>query len=196
MKPIETATVERPLRADAARNRASVLAAARKTFAAEGLEAEMASIASRAGVGVGTVYRHFPTKDALLVALTADHFERLGDIAEACLAEGGEPWEVFERTIWRTAEHSAVDHGMCEILSQAPPSLVSSQAAGRLRELTGSIVRAAVKDGSARKDATIDDIPMMMCAFGKIAALEQSGLGPPNLSWKRYLRIMLDGMRR
>ena len=155
----------------------------------------MASIAARAGVGVGTVYRHFPTKEALLVALTADHFERLGDIVEASLAEGGEPWAVFERTVWRTAEHSAVDHGMCEVLAQAPQSLVSSQAAGRLRELTGVMVQAAVADGSARADASIDDVPMMMCAFGKIAALQQAGAGPPNLSWKRYLTIMLDGLR-
>jgi AcrR family transcriptional regulator len=197
MTSLETqpGTVERPLRADAARNRAKVLAGAREVIADEGLEAEMASIAERADVGVGTVYRHFPTKEALLAALATAHFERLAEIAEASAAEGGAPWEAIERMVWRTATATAEDHGMCDVLAQAQPNIAAMPAAARLRDVSGSLVQAAVADGSARADATGDDIPMMMCGFGKIAALERRGDGARGLSWRRYLTIMLDGLR-
>jgi len=188
-------TNARPLRADAARNRASVLAAARRAFAEEGLDADMASIAERADVGVGTVYRHFPTKEALLSALASDHFAKLAEIAETSAAEGGTSWDVVERMVWRTAGHSAGDHGMCEVLARASPTLRAVPAAARLRELSGTLVQAAVDEGSVRADATADDIPMMMCGFGKIAALQRQGGGPSGLDWRRYLTIMLDGLR-
>jgi AcrR family transcriptional regulator len=197
MPSLETqpASTGRPLRADAARNRSKVLAAARATFAGEGLDAEMSSIAERADVGVGTVYRHFPTKQALLEALTSDHFERLAQIARASAGEGGAPWEVIERMVWRAATTTAEDHGMCEILAQAPKSHSTMHASSELREITAAMVEAGVADGSVRSDATAADIPMMMCGFGKIAALERRGGGPPGMSWRRYLTIMLDGLR-
>src|SRR5215210_2136678 len=102
----DAGAVERSPRADALRNRARVLDGARRTFAEEGLEADIASIARRAGVGVGTVYRHFATKDALLQALAMDHFERLADIVEQVAAEDHEPWEAVEEMIWRSATYS------------------------------------------------------------------------------------------
>lgn len=192
MKPIDTATAERPLRADAARNRAKVLAAARRTFAVEGLEAEVAAIAERAGVGVGTVYRHFPTKVALLTALTEDHFEMLGEILEEAAAEGGGAWEIIERMIWATAERTAGDHGMCEVLASKPKESGELPAAIRLRAMTGRLVENAKAEGTIRADATIDDIPMMMCGFGRIAAAQRDGSA---MDWRRYLRLMLDGLR-
>src|SRR3954454_19496399 len=114
---LSSAMLERPQRADAVRNRASVIEAAKAAFADEGLNADMASIAQRAGVGVGTVYRHFPTKDALLGALMSDHFERLVWIAEEAEAEGATPWESVEQMVWNCAKRSAEDHGLCENLA-------------------------------------------------------------------------------
>jgi AcrR family transcriptional regulator len=172
-----------------------VLAAAREVFAGEGLGAEMVTIAEHADVGMGTVYRHFPTKEALLAALASAHFERLGAVAESSAAEGGAPWEVLERMIWSAAKATAEDHGMCEVLAQPQPNSIGVPAAARLREVTARVVKAAVEDCSARADLTGNDISMMMCGFGKIAALERRGGGPPGLSWRRYLTIMLDGLR-
>jgi AcrR family transcriptional regulator len=192
MHAIDTATAERPLRADAVRNQAKVLAAARETFAHEGLDAEMAAIAARAGVGVGTVYRHFPTKAALLTALTEAHFGRLAEIGERAAARGGPPWEVVERMLWDAAEHTSDDHGMCEVLARAPKEAGELPAARRLRELTARLVEDAKADGSMRADATADDVAMMMCGFGRIAAAQQSGAP---MDWRRYLRLMLDGLR-
>ena len=189
--PTETATPERPMRADAARNRAKVLAAARETFAVEGLEAEVAAIADRAGVGVGTVYRHFPTKVALLTALTEDHFEKLGDIVEEASTQEGTAWDRIEAMVWATAERTAGDSGMCEVLASKPKESAGLPAAIRLRELTGRLVEEARVEGAIRDDATIDDIPMMMCGFGRIAAA-QAGGSP--MDWRRYLRLMLDGL--
>jgi AcrR family transcriptional regulator len=83
------------LRADARRNHEKLMAAAAAAFAESGLEAQVEDIARRAGVGVGTVYRHFPTKEALVEALAVQHFERLADIAEEALAEEGAAWEIF-----------------------------------------------------------------------------------------------------
>jgi AcrR family transcriptional regulator len=191
MRPIETPIAERPPRADAVRNRAKVLAAARETFAHEGLEAEVAAIAERAGVGVGTVYRHFPTKVALLTALTEDHFERLAEIVEEASAEGGGSWEVIERMVWATAERTASDTGMCEVLSSRPKESADLPAAIRLRTLTDGLVDDALAEGTIRPDATSDDIPMIMCGFGRIAAASRAGAP---MDWRRYLRLMLDGL--
>jgi AcrR family transcriptional regulator len=190
----QPATSGRPLRADAARNRASVLDAARAAFAEEGLCADMASIAERAGVGVGTVYRHFPTKEALLEALMTDHFERLSEIAERAEAEGASPWEAIEAMVWNCAQRSAEDHALCEILSQPPASLATLPASQHLRGVSHRLVAAGVADGSVRPDATAFDVPMIMCGFGKIAALQRRG-ATPGFDWHRYLTIMLDGLR-
>jgi AcrR family transcriptional regulator len=179
----------RPLRADAARNRTKVLEGARAAFAEEGLEADMASIAARAGVGVGTVYRHFPTKAALLTALSEAHFGGLVEICERASAQPGSAWDAVERLVWDSAEFSASDQGMCEVLAGAP---TETDAARRLRELTARLVEKAKTEGDMRHDAGPDDIPMMMCGFGRIAAAQQAGA---HLDWRRYLRLMLDGLR-
>jgi AcrR family transcriptional regulator len=188
----ESGAVERSPRADALRNRAKVIGGARATFAEEGLEADIASIARRAGVGVGTVYRHFATKEALLQALALDHFERLADLVEEVVAEDLEAWEAVEQMVWRTATYSAQDAGMCEILARQSPEIASTAAAGRLREVSGRLVDVATRAGAMRADATVDDISMMMCGFGRIAAIEQAGGA---VDWRRYLRVMLDGLR-
>jgi AcrR family transcriptional regulator len=192
MRPIETPAAERPTRADAVRNRTKVLAAAREAFAEEGLESEMAAIAARAGVGVGTVYRHFPTKVALLTALIEEHFELLAEIGEHAAAESGDTWEAIEQMLWRSAELTAEDQGMCEVLASKPKESAGLPASLRLRELTGRLVEKAKAEGTMRADATIDDIPMVMCGFGRIAAAQKDG---SPMDWRRYLQLMLDGLR-
>jgi AcrR family transcriptional regulator len=87
---------DRPLRADARRNREKVLAAARAEFSEHGRDAQMDEVARRAGVGVGTVYRHFPTKEALIEALMVDSFQMIAAEARAAL-EIEDPWEAFSK---------------------------------------------------------------------------------------------------
>ncbi len=183
----------RPLRADARRNREKVVAAASSAFAEIGLEAQVEDIARRAGVGVGTVYRHFPTKEALVEALAEQHFERLADTVEAALEEHGDAWDVFSAAIWRAATAAADDVAWCEIIGGRPRAGdAGSHGRQRLRAALATLIGRAQAAGVMRQDATVDDIKTIMCGFGHVAAAQRAGA---ELDWKRYLGIALDGLR-
>ena len=104
----ETASdAERPLRADARRNRERILQSAREVFAECGTDAQIDDIAQRAGVGVGTVYRHFPTKEALMAELVRQKFRRFAAGARDALQRDGEPFAVFADLLRRNADELA-----------------------------------------------------------------------------------------
>jgi AcrR family transcriptional regulator len=188
-----TTTPERPIRADARRNRDRILAAAKSVFAESGLEAQMDAVADTAGVGVGTVYRHFPTKDALLGELVAHRFEEFCAEAEAALAdEDGEPFEVFADHLRRNAALVAADAGtrhalMCEsetVWAHAVPARTV------LLELNARLIARAQAAGTMRADFTADDIPQLMC--GLSATMGMTG---PGFDWRRQLELLIDAMR-
>ena len=183
----------RPQRADARRNREKLVAAAAAAFAESGLDAQVEDIARRAGVGVGTLYRHFPTKEALVGALAEQHFDRLADTMEAALEERGDEWEIFVATIWRTANAAAADVAWCEIIA-GHPTAVDAAARGqqRLMTATATLISRAQAAGVMRADATSEDIKTIMCGFGHLAAAQRAGAA---LDWRRYLDIALDGLR-
>lgn len=184
---------DRPLRADARRNREKVTAAAAAAFAEIGLDAQIEDIARRAGVGVGTVYRHFPTKEALVGGLAEHHFDRLADAMESALDEPGDPWTVFSGAIWRAAEACAADVAWCEIIAGHPSAVdAASRGQERLGTATGTLIARARAAGAMRADATVDDIRTMMCGFGHVAAAQRAGA---QMDWRRYLQIALDGLR-
>ena len=183
----ETALPEastRPPRADARRNRARVLEAARTCFAESGLEAQVDEIARCAGVGVGTVYRHFPTKEALYEALASDHFLRLAATAREALG-GADSWEAFSGFMRRAAELQASDRALAEVMRDA--------ARGRedLHSAVAELVARAQAAGSLRLDVVPADVPMLMCGIGRATR----SAGGPGMSWERYLAIVLDGLR-
>jgi AcrR family transcriptional regulator len=184
-----SSTVSRPLRADARRNRERVLVAARQTFAADGLDAQVDDIASRAGVGVGTVYRHFPTKEALLEAIANEGYEEICRIASESL-EIEDPWEAFSEFMWRGARLHRDDRAQCELNTIRPD--VVRKVAGDKRELFGfvaQLIERAQRAGVMRANITADDMPMIWCTIG--AAQQQSG----GDRWERYLELILDGLR-
>ncbi|MFP5361434.1 MAG: TetR/AcrR family transcriptional regulator [Thermoleophilia bacterium] len=186
-------TAPRPQRADARRNREKVLAAAAAAFAENGLEAQVEDIARRAGVGVGTVYRHFPTKETLVEALAAEHFERLADIVERSVAQAGDPWETFAAAIWRAASAVAADVAWCEIIGGPPGDAhAASHGQARLATATTTLIARAQAAGVMRADATVDDVRTIMCGFGHVAAAQRAGGA---MRWQRYLEIALDGLR-
>src|SRR5919201_4267283 len=110
---------DRVLRADARRNHEAVIAAAKELFADQGLEAQMPDVAKAAKVGVGTVYRHFPTKEDLIAALAAERFERLADKAREGV-EAEDPWEGLCTFIRFAAQIQADDRGLCEVMGSRP----------------------------------------------------------------------------
>jgi AcrR family transcriptional regulator len=186
-----TELVEKPLRADARRNREKVLAAARAVFAEQGVDAQMDDVARRADVGVGTVYRHFPTKDALLQALADELFETLAAHAREML-ELDDPWEAFQRTMWFSGEKTAGDRAFAEILA-ASRNALPTDCPGK-KDLTGTVavmMDRAIKAGTMRPDVVIEDIPLLMCGIGSASGMPH----PSPDAWRRHLRIVLDGMR-
>ena len=181
----------KPLRADARRNREKVLKAARAVFADEGRDAQMDDVARRAGVGVGTVYRHFPTKEALIEALIMESFQQIADEAERSL-EIEDPWEAFTSLLWTGAEIMAGDRALAEVFAASPPaSRQRMPGVEGLRESVGKVIARAQASGALRADVVVDDIPMIMCGIGSATKKEH----PCAEAWRRHLTIVLDGLR-
>lgn len=179
----------RPLRADARRNRERVLEAAREVFADYGHEAQMDEIARRAAVGVGTVYRHFPTKEALLEAMVIDSFDRIAAAATAAL-ELEDPWEAFAGVLWHGAELLAGNRGLTESLVSLPAEAAMTREVV-VRSAMSELIRRAQAAGALREDFLFEDIGMLMCGIG--AAYRKPHPCPE--SWRRHLAIVLDGLR-
>jgi len=192
LKPAEKpAVVERVQRADARRNHEAVIAAAKELFADEGLDAQMPDVAKAAKVGVGTVYRHFPTKDDLIAALAAERFERLAEKARDGL-EAENAWEGLCDFIRFAAQIQADDRGLCEVMGSRPDVMKASALAVGLDELCDKLVRQAQRSGELRKDLEWEDIPMIACGLGRITPAE---MGPATGRWPRLVEIIIDGLR-
>ncbi|HEY6637032.1 MAG TPA: helix-turn-helix domain-containing protein [Solirubrobacterales bacterium] len=185
------AVAERVLRADARRNREAVLAAAKRLFADEGLDAQMPDVAKAAKVGVGTVYRHFPTKADLIAALAAERFERLAEKAREGIA-AEDPWEGLCEFIRFSAQIQADDRGLCEVMGSRPEVMATSAYAVGLDGLCEELVRRAQRSGDLRKDLDREDVPMIACSLGRITPAEQ---GPAVGRWPRLVEILIDGLR-
>jgi AcrR family transcriptional regulator len=183
--------VERTLRADARRNREAVIAAAKNLFADQGLDAQMPDVAKAAKVGVGTVYRHFPTKDDLIAALVAERFERLAESAREGL-EAENPWDGISDFIRFSAQIQADDRGLCEVMGSRPELMDAAARAAGLPALCDRLVRRAQRSGELRRDLVWEDIPMIACGLGRIA---QATAGPATGRWPRLVEIILDGLR-
>lgn len=186
-------TQPKPIRADARRNRERVLDAARECFGEAGLDAQMDEIAARAEVGVGTVYRHFATKDALVQSLALDYFAGQVALAESAL-EVEDPWEAFSGYIRHGSELLAINRALAQISADRPEvmqnaALAADAELGFFATLETLIARA--KDaGVLRAEFQLEDIPAVMCSLG---ALQISRGAYSN--WRRVLEMILDGLR-
>ena len=182
---------EHRLRADARRNRERVLVAARKLFAQHGQDAQMEDIARAAKVGVGTVYRHFPTKDDLVEALADERFHRLEEKARECL-EGDDPWGAFTEFMTYSAEVQAADRALSEVMADRPEMMRGVAAESGLWEPMSELVARAQKAGAMRPDVSAEDVPTLICGIGR--ATQPAGV-PSAINWERLLAILLDGLR-
>jgi AcrR family transcriptional regulator len=182
-------TEDRPLRADARRNRERILTAAGEVFGAKGQEAQMDDVAAQAGVGVGTVYRHFPTKTALMGALVAQKFSQFADNGREALAID-DPWEAFSTCFRRNAELMAGDAGVQYVLMNIPNLLeyIAPEKAD-LDEVTGKLIGRAKRAGALRRDFDIRDFGMIMCGL-----CSTMGGDPAQFNWRRHVDILLDGL--
>jgi AcrR family transcriptional regulator len=183
---------QRPLRADARRNRESILAAAKVAFAEAGVHAQMEDVARRAGVGVGTVYRHFPTKEALMGELLAEKFRMLLATARDAL-DIEDPWQAFAGTLRRNAELSAADAAVQDAIMRAGVDWsYAEEARSELLATFAVTVRRAQAAGVVRPDFSVEDVPMLMC--GVCSTMARAG-ERHDWDWRRHLEVLLDGIR-
>ncbi|MCW2522394.1 MAG: TetR family transcriptional regulator [Frankiales bacterium] len=184
-------TAARAPRKDAARNHALLLEAAREVFAERGLDASLDDIARRAGLGIGTAYRHFQNKQQVAEALFSKAIAEIVADAERALTRE-DPWQAFVEFFTSAAERQANDRGLYEALIDA--SLLGD--CGRIRDqLDGPLARLfdqAIQAGALRADATPTDAGVIFAMLG--AVYEMRGDGSPEL-WRRYLAVLLDGLR-
>jgi len=181
------------LRADAARNRARIVAAAAEVFAERGLDASTAEIAERAGVGEGTLYRRFPSKDDLVAAIVATKMEESVEIAAECLVEP-DPWRGLERFLYEMTERSHRDLGVSEAAKdRCVASAELAPLRKRMLDLCGELVRRCQRAGVVRKDVAGQDLVFLIAAAGSLGQMPFSGLRED--LWKRYLGLLLDGLR-
>jgi AcrR family transcriptional regulator len=180
---------QRTLRADARRNRERILSSGRELFARLGPEAQMDEIAAHAGVGIGTVYRHFPTKEALLTEMVRVRFQEFSEIALA--VDDVDPREALETIMRRSAEAVEGDAGF-QLAMMGSNELewegVEQQKAA-LAEVVGRVISRAVAAGAVREGFTFEDFAMVMC--GVTATMYYK---PGSADWRRYLELMLHGV--
>lgn len=181
----------RPLRSDAERNRRLVLEAAAAVFAERGLEAGVAEVAQRAGVGSATVFRRFPSKQDLIVAVIEERIAEMREELDAALA-AADPWEGLVAAVESVARLQARDRGLFEAIGSSVSG--DEHLHARHAELLETLCRVADRakeSGDLREDAEATDLPMLAAAA---AGTCQTAGGAPDL-WRRYLGIMLDGLR-
>jgi AcrR family transcriptional regulator len=148
-------------------------------------------VARTAKVGVGTVYRHFPTKDELVAALVSERFDRLAEHARQSL-QMDDPWEGVSSFIRFAARMQADDRGVCEVIGSRPEMMDAAARAAELPELCDQLVKRAQRSGQLRKEIQWEDIPMIACGLGSVT---QAAVGPARGRWPRLVEIILDGLR-
>ena len=182
----------RPLRRDAERNRQRILAAAAEVFNERGLEVSLDEIARHAGVGVGTVYRRFRTKEELIEALFMDRLDSIAAIGEEAIASP-DPWSGLVFFMERMAETMAGNLGLRQMLMFATYGRdLVAVARQRNAPLVERLVQRAQAAGQLRADIRQTDI--IFIVFVLIEATQLSYAADPDI-WRRYLTLILDGMR-
>jgi AcrR family transcriptional regulator len=180
------------LRKDAERNRRRIIEAARELCATRGLEATLNEVAHHAGLGVGTVYRRFPTKEALFEAIFLDGIGELVNLAESAL-EAEDSWQGFTGFVWSMCELTATDRGLREIaFSRAHCGNRVDAGRTLLEPRISKLVERAQRDGYLRPDLSSTDMPL--CGLMTGAVSEYASDVAPDL-WRRYVAILLQGMR-
>jgi AcrR family transcriptional regulator len=179
------------LRRDARENRNRILAAARAAFAAEGVDVPVEAIADRAGVGMGTLYRRFPTKHDLVQAVIEESLDAFVVAAEEGLAEH-DPWTGFTGFVERVLELHVENRALREVLAGTEHGHARDAVRRRVRPLVRRLIERAHADGSLRPDFAPEDMPLVFMTAGRVL---EAGRGVAPDLWRRYLGLLLDGLR-
>jgi AcrR family transcriptional regulator len=178
------ATVRRPQRADARRNFDALLAAAREAFAEKGTEASLEDIARRAGVGIGTLYRNFPTRQDLFESVYVEEIEQLSAVATAVAALP--PWEALRAWLQRFVEYAVTKRAIIEALNRESEMFRSCREA--MYAAGEPLFARAQEAGEVRADASFDDMLRMVSGLTSAAFVDDT-------QRDRVLSLALDGLR-
>lgn len=188
----ECAAPARPLRRDAERNRQRILKAASEVFTERGLDVSLDEVARHAGVGVGTVYRRFRTKEELVEALFVSRIEEVAARAEKA-AQAADPWSGLACFMEQTAAMLARDHGLRQMMMYATYGGDRVwYARQRNQPLVTRLVERAQAAGQVRSDLRATDIPFILFVLTEAAQFARQV--SPEI-WRRYLALVLDGLR-
>lgn len=185
-------TATRQLRSDAVRTRKLLLQAATETFAEQGIEASVSEIAERAGIGKGTVFRHFASKDDLLAAIVSENQSLLTATGER-LAQTEEPAEALMKFMTAAIELQISNRAFCQVAhgeARDHPEVRNGFAA--LEAVTAALTDRARLHGVIRQDITGRDVMLLMSGVYQTASPLLAT--QPDL-WRRYLRLLFDGMQ-
>ncbi|MGW7442079.1 TetR/AcrR family transcriptional regulator [Kitasatospora sp. NPDC054795] len=192
MAPPSSANPPGRLRRDAQRNRDQLLAAARDMFSRHGLDVPLDQIAKEAGVGNATLYRHFPTREALIAEVFEDAGGGLAAAGEEALA-AEDAWSGLERYFGRIFELVAADRGINDLVTQAIPAIPGMIEISRRHAATvGALIARAQEQGAMRRDVVTMDLLFLLGPLCR--ALPAATELRPDL-WRRYLALQLDGFR-
>lgn len=183
----------KPLRADARRNRERIMDAARALFAECGAATQMDDVARRAQVGVGTVYRHFPTKQALLGELLAAKFRGHAQIARKWAVEP-DGWVAFEGFLRETFAQIAQDATLQQRVHWVDDDealAIAAAARDVVVGIVGEMIDRAQAQGRMRPTFTVDDIPALMCAVGAVYSAQNRS----EMRADAFVELLIDGLR-
>ncbi len=192
LAPADCATAPRRQRADAERNRRALIDAAIEVFGERGLEATVSEIAQRAGVGQGTAFRHFPTKEHLVAATVSDLLDRITARAVELLDEP-DPLVALRELMHTGSALMVGNHGFKDATANSPVLEDPQVEAGheRLLAATGELLARAQAAGVVRADLSAEDIPLLLCAISATDVPRRDG--QPAL-WERYFEIVFAGV--
>ncbi|WP_392542983.1 TetR family transcriptional regulator [Oryzobacter telluris] len=182
----------RRLRADAEGNRARLLAAARRVFGREGVQAPLSAVADEAGVGIATLYRRFPDRDALVVEAFAEAFEAFAALLDRARSDP-DPWSAFSALVTGMSDLESRDRGFTHLLQTAGlpvrgPDGVRAKGYATVVE----VIERGQAAGVIRRDLTPEDLPVITFAIAGI--LEATRDDAPQ-AWHRHVALVLEGCR-
>jgi AcrR family transcriptional regulator len=189
-----SSTEPKPQRADAVRNRERIVDAARELFAECGQATQMDDVARRAQVGVGTVYRHFPTKTALHGELMAAKFRHHAEVARRWATEP-DGWTAFEGFLRETFAAMATDASLRQRVTWSEDGdavALAEREREALSEVVGEIIERAQAQGRMKPDFGTQDMPAFMCSAGSVIAAQQA---TPIVLGDRFLELLIDALR-
>ena len=179
-------------RRDAQRNRELLVTTARETFSELGVDAPLDEIARRAGVGVGTLYRHFPTRSSLVEAIVAERVDEFLEVARVALTRA-DGWEALVGFLEGALALQTGDRVLREIFLRYPPGDGRlADARGQLAALLEELLERARSQGTLRPDFTVADLALLLWSFAPV--IDATADCAP-WAWRRHLHLVLDGLR-